>query len=346
MSLVTVYLHSDTKQVFFSSEGDVQVTEKQILDEGKKVFALEIEAMERIKNNLGQNFVDAVKLILNIEGNVIFSGVGKSGHVGRKLAATFSSTGTTSFFVHADEAAHGDLGMIRPGDVFVGLSFSGESNELLTCMPALKNMGIPIIAITGKANSSLAKAADVALVTPIDREACPLNLAPTSSTTITMALGDAIAGALIVAKNFGRDDFARSHPAGQLGRRLLLKTSDVMRGFDAVPAVDGELTGVEAVTVMAKKHIGCFVVMQDKKAVGIFTEGDLTRVIRDGVNFSEVKAKDLMTAMPKCIHATESAFIARKIIEEHMINQLIVLDDNDDVIGIVHVQDLIAAQVA
>lgn len=175
-------------------------------------------------------FVAAVRLILQTKGNVIFSGVGKSGHIGRKLAATFSSTGTTSFFVHSDEAAHGDLGMIRPGDVFVGISFSGESSELMTCVPALKAMGIPIIAMTGKPRSSLARVADVALVTAIDREACPLNLAPTASTTVTMALGDAIAGALIIAKSFSAEDFARSHPAGALGRRLLMKVSDVMRG--------------------------------------------------------------------------------------------------------------------
>lgn len=190
---------------------------------------MESEAIDGVQEGLGEPFVRAVRLILSAKGNLIFSGVGKSGHVGRKLAATFSSTGTTAFFVHADEAAHGDLGMVKGADVFVAISFSGESEELLTILPALKALGVRIISMTGRSDSSLARAADVSLVTPIAREACPLNLAPTSSTTVTMALGDAIAGACMVAKHFSREDFARSHPAGALGRRLLLRVKDVMR---------------------------------------------------------------------------------------------------------------------
>lgn len=230
----------------------MSMTDAQILAEGRRVFNLERQALEKVENDLGAPFVAAVRLILQTKGNVIFSGVGKSGHIGRKLAATFSSTGTTSFFVHSDEAAHGDLGMIRPGDVFVGISFSGESNELMTCVPALKAMGIPIVAMTGNPRSSLARVADVALVTAIDREACPLNLAPTASTTVTMALGDAIAGALIIAKNFSAEDFARSHPAGALGRRLLMKVSDVMRGLENLPTVGLDDPAMDALDVLAK----------------------------------------------------------------------------------------------
>lgn len=324
----------------------MELTDKAILAEGRRIFEFERAAVGAIEKSLGQPFVDAVQLILKTKGNVIFSGVGKSGHVARKLAATFASTGTTAYFVHADEAAHGDMGMIRPGDVFIGLSFSGESSELQTCIPALKAMDIPIIAMTGRANSSLARAANVALITPIEREACPLNLAPTSSTTVTMVLGDAIAGALIVAKNFNAEDFARSHPAGALGRRLLLKVSDVMRKSDALPIVPADADSLEAVSVMAKKHLGCFIVTENDKPIGIFTEGDLSRAMRNRIDFAAMKAIQLMTANPKIIQEDASAFTAMNTIREHQINQLIVVDTEDRITGIVHVHDLIAAKVS
>lgn len=324
----------------------MEFTDSAILEEGRRVFEVERTAVLAIEQSLGQSFVDAVRLILKTKGNVIFSGVGKSGHVARKLAATFASTGTTSYFVHADEAAHGDMGMIRPEDIFIGLSFSGESSELQTCIPALKAMGIPIIAMTGRATSSLAQAADVALVTPIEREACPLNLAPTASTTITMVLGDAIAGALMVAKNFHAEDFARSHPAGALGRRLLLKVNDVMHSLDELPCVSLETDGTEAIGIMAKKHLGCFIVSDRQKPVGIFTEGDLSRAIKGKKDFSQMTAAKLMTADPKIIHEDESAFAAMRMIREHQINQLIVVNDETQIVGMVHVHDLIAAKVS
>lgn len=325
----------------------MDLSDQSIIAEGKRVFAIEREAMEGVEDALGENFVAAVRMILATKGNVIFSGVGKSGHVGRKLAATFASTGTTAYFVHSDEAAHGDLGMIRSGDTFIGLSFSGESGELLTCIPALKALGIPIIAMTGRADSSLARVADVALVTPISREACPLNLAPTASTTITMALGDAIAGALMVAKGFNAEDFARSHPAGALGRRLLLKTKDVMRAKDTLPTVPASMNGLKAIEVMARKHLGCFIVEENGKAVGIFTDGDLTRRLQQkDVNFAAINAGDLMTASPKSITEAESAFSAMREIREHQINQLVVTDDKGKLVGLVHLHDLIAAKVS
>lgn len=327
-------------------ENTMEQTDEALLEEGRRVFRIEREAVLAIENSLDQSFVDAVRLILKTKGNVIFSGVGKSGHVARKLAATFASTGTTAYFVHADEAAHGDMGMIRPGDVFIGLSFSGESSELQMCIPALKAMGIPIIAMTGRAKSSLAQAADVALITPIEREACPLNLAPTASTTITMVLGDAIAGALMVAKDFHAEDFARSHPAGALGRRLLLKVSDVMRDLSNLPCVSVESDGLNAIGVMAKKHLGCFIVTDDKKPVGIFTEGDLSRAIKGKVDFSQTTAAKLMTANPKVIHEDESAFAAMRMIRDYQINQLIVVNAQNQIVGMVHVHDLIAAKVS
>lgn len=323
----------------------MSMTDDEILAEGRRVFNLERQALEKVENDLGAPFFAAVRLILQTKGNVIFSGVGKSGHIGRKLAATFSSTGTTSFFVHSDEAAHGDLGMIRPGDVFVGISFSGESSELMTCVPALKAMGIPIIAMTGKPRSSLARVADVALVTAIDREACPLNLAPTASTTVTMALGDAIAGALIIAKNFSAEDFARSHPAGALGRRLLMKVSDVMRGPENLPTVGLDDPAIDALDVLAKKHLGCFVVTDHGKLAGIFTEGDFIRALKNDTDLKSLKARDLMNPTPKSVQADESAFYAMSLIRKFQINQLVVVDENNAVVGLVHIHDLVAAKI-
>lgn len=321
------------------------ITNENILLEAKRVFELERNALESVENSLDDAFVNAIRLILSSSGNVIFSGVGKSGHVARKLAATLSSTGTTSYFVHADEAAHGDMGMIRRGDVFVAISFSGESDEILMCVPALKAMQVPIITITGKPTSSLAKLSDIALIIPIEREACPLNLAPTSSTTVTMALGDAIAGVLMVAKNFRKEDFAKSHPAGSLGRRLLLKTGDVMRRLDKVPLVMPDTLALDALSVMSKKHLGCFVVQVDNVPVGIFTEGDLTRLLKSNFNFQDCIAKDIMTTSPKVINQESSAFDALSIINTYRINQLVVVNDEKKVVGILHVQDLIAAKV-
>ena len=303
----------------------MSMTDDEILAEGCRVFNLERQALEKVENDLGAPFVAAVRLILQTKGNVIFSGVGKSGHIGRKLAATFSSTGTTSFFVHSDEAAHGDLGMIRPGDVFVGISFSGESSELMTCVPALKAMGIPILAI--------------------DREACPLNLAPTASTTVTMALGDAIAGALIIAKSFSAEDFARSHPAGALGRRLLMKVSDVMRGPENIPTVGLDDPAMDALDVLAKKHLGCFVVTDHGKLAGIFTEGDFIRALKNDTDLKSLKARDLMNPTPKSVQADESAFYAMSLIRKFQINQLVVVDDRNAVVGLVHIHDLVAAKI-
>lgn len=316
-----------------------------LLEEGRKILRFERLAIEEVENNLGQPFLAAIQVIMNAPGNVIFSGVGKSGHVGRKLAATFASTGTTAYFVHADEAAHGDLGMIKKGDVFIGLSFSGESDELMTIIPVLKKWGIPIIAMTGRANSSLAKIADVALVTEITREACPLNLAPTSSTTVTMALGDAIAAALMIVKNFSKEDFARSHPAGALGRRLLLSVGDVMRTTN-LPIVPPKIPVIDAIQAMAKSHLGCFVCAdEENRPLGIFTEGDLCRLMRTDRNIKECTVEDVMTVSPKTIGSNEPAHAAMSLIKEHQINNLIVLSDEGNIVGLVHIQDLVAKKI-
>ncbi len=324
----------------------MSMTDDEILAEGCRVFNLERQALEKVENDLGAPFVAAVRLILQTKGNVIFSGVGKSGHIGRKLAATFSSTGTTSFFVHSDEcrprrSRHDPARRRLRGH----LVFRRESSELMTCVPALKAMGIPIIAMTGKPRSSLARVADVALVTAIDREACPLNLAPTASTTVTMALGDAIAGALIIAKSFSAEDFARSHPAGALGRRLLMKVSDVMRGPENLPTVGLDDPAMDALDVLAKKHLGCFVVTDHGKLAGIFTEGDFIRALKNDTDLKSLKARDLMNPTPKSVQADESAFYAMSLIRKFQINQLVVVDDRNAVVGLVHIHDLVAAKI-
>ena len=325
----------------------MQESDQVLLSEGRKVLALERAAIEATEAKLGDGFLKAVQLMLAAKGNVIFCGVGKSGHIGRKLAATFASTGTPSFFVHADEAAHGDLGMIRTGDVFVGISFSGESDELLLILPALRKLSVPIIAMTGRENSSLAKYADVSLVTPVEREACPLNLAPTASTTVTMALGDAIAGALMVARHFSAEDFAKSHPAGALGRRLLLQVSDVMRTGDAVPVAKPDMPALDAIEILSRKRLGSFVVVDEAMhPVGIFTEGDLCRRMRDGFDFSKATAGDLMTTQPKSVSPTDSAYVALNEIHNRQVNQLLVCDAEGRLVGVVHIQDLVAKKIA
>ena len=325
----------------------MQESDQVLLSEGRKVLALERAAIEATEAKLGDGFLKAVHLMLAAKGNVIFCGVGKSGHIGRKLAATFASTGTPSFFVHADEAAHGDLGMIRTGDVFVGISFSGESDELLLILPALRKLSVPIIAMTGRENSSLAKYADVSLVTPVEREACPLNLAPTASTTVTMALGDAIAGALMVARHFSAEDFAKSHPAGALGRRLLLQVSDVMRTGDAVPVAKPDMPALDAIEILSRKRLGSFVVVDEAMhPVGIFTEGDLCRRMRDGFDFSKATAGDLMTTQPKSVSPTDSAYVALNEIHNRQVNQLLVCDAEGRLVGVVHIQDLVAKKIA
>lgn len=317
------------------------ITDEKILFEGRRALQEEINSLMKLRDSLGQEFIDAVFAILNTPGNVIFSGVGKSGHIGRKLAATFSSTGTRAFFVHSCEAAHGDLGMIGEHDIFIGISQSGESDELTSLLPSIKKMHLPIIAMTGNSSSTLAKFSDVILSTSVDREACPLNLAPTSSTTVALALGDALASALMVARNFDSEDFARSHPAGALGRRLTLSVKDVMRVQD-LPVVSITEKALDAIKMMAKSHLGSFVVVQDKKPIGIFTEGDLTRGLERGLDFSSLSVGDIMKNSPKSVKSDILAFAALRQINELNINQLLVVDDNDDFVGIVHVQDLLA----
>ena len=313
---------------------------------GQEVLTQEAGALTHLASTLGSEFTDAVSRILSCKGRLIVSGVGKSGHIGRKLAATFASTGTPAYFVHAAEAAHGDLGMITADDVVLAISYSGETNELLTIVPTLKREGATLIAITGNPNSSLAQHADVHLNCHVSREACPLNLAPTTSTTATLALGDALAVATLSAKGFTKEDFARSHPGGALGRRLLIHVQDIMRTGEDIPAVREEVGVLEAVREITKKHIGMTAVVDDQgRVTGIFTEGDLRRLIERLGDIRPYVMKDVMIRNPKTIRAQELAASAVKLLDTFHCNQLLVVDENNRLIGALHLHDLMSAKV-
>lgn len=314
---------------------------------GREVLLREAKAVTDLADTLDTgHFVRAVELLLNCKGRVVVSGVGKSGHIGRKLAATLASTGTPAFFVHAAEAAHGDLGMITKDDVVIGISYSGETGELLTVIPVLKREGTALITITGNPKSSLAKNADVNLNVHVTAEACPLNLAPTSSTTATLAMGDALAVACMHAKGFTKEDFARSHPGGALGRRLLTHVRDVMRTGDAVPCVKEDISVLDAVREITKKHIGMTAVVNaDNVVTGIFTEGDLRRLIEKRGDIRAIPIAEVMTKTPRTIEADAMAAAAARILEETLVNQLLVVDKAGHLVGALHLHDLMTAKV-
>ena len=317
------------------------------LELGREVLKREAAAVADLAETLdNEHFARAVELLLACKGRVVVSGVGKSGHIGRKLAATLASTGTPAFFVHAAEAAHGDLGMITAQDVVIGISYSGETGELLTIVPVIKREGTPLITITGNPASSLSKNADVNLDVHVTSEACPLNLAPTTSTTATLAMGDALAIACMHAKGFTKEDFARSHPGGALGRRLLTHVKDVMRTGKAVPVVKESATVLEAVREITAKHIGMTAVVDNSMRVtGIFTEGDLRRLIERRGDIREIVIRDVMTKTPKTVKADAMAAAAAHILEESLVNQLLVTDDDGKLSGALHLHDLMSAKV-
>ena len=315
---------------------------------GRDVLAHEADAIRAASDRLGDtpDFAEAVRAILGCRGRLVVSGVGKSGHIGRKLAATFASTGTPAFFVHAGEAAHGDLGMITSDDIVLGISYSGETQELLMIVPILKREGAKLIAMTGNRESTLARHADLHIDCSIEREACPLNLAPTSSTTTTLALGDALAVACLSAKGFSKEDFARSHPGGALGRRLLLHVRDIMRRGDEVPSVTADVRILDAVSEITKKHIGMTAVVDDAgRVIGIFTEGDLRRLIERVGDVRSIVMRDVMTPNPHVIGADELAAAAVKELEAYQCNQLLVVDGENRLIGALHMHDLMNARV-
>ena len=311
----------------------------------REVLALESQAVAALATRIDDDFLRAVTLLLDCRGRAVVSGVGKSGHIGRKLAATLASTGTPALFVHAAEAAHGDLGMITRDDVLIALSYSGEAAELLTILPVIKREGTPLIALTGNPASSLARHADVHLNVQVDKEACPLNLAPTTSTTVTLAMGDALAIACLDARGFGAADFARSHPGGALGRRLLTRVADIMRTGEALPTVPLSASVLEAVAEISRKRLGMTAVLDDAGAVaGIFTEGDLRRLIERVGDVRSVALRDVISASPLSVPSSMLAAEAARILDASLRNQLLVIDDGQ-LVGALHMHDLSAAKV-
>ena len=317
------------------------------LDTARRVIATEALGLSALSDSLGDSFDRAIETILAARGRVVVSGMGKSGHIGRKIAATLASTGTPAFYVHPGEAGHGDLGMITDADVVIALSYSGESDEILTLLPVLKRQGNALIAITGKPQSSLARAADVHLDVSVPAEACPLDLAPTSSTTATLAMGDALAVALLDARGFTADDFARSHPAGSLGRRLLLHITDVMHAGEDVPHVRDDASLSEALVEMSRKRLGMTAVVDgEDRLLGLFTDGDLRRTLDNpALDVRTAMIADLMTRNPRTIGADQLAAEAARLMETHKISGLIVVDREGRAVGALNIHDLLRARV-
>jgi arabinose-5-phosphate isomerase len=310
-----------------------------------RVLDIEAEAVTALKQHVGADFTRAVDIILNCQGRVVVCGIGKSGHVGRKIASTLASTGTPAFFVHAAEASHGDLGMITRDDVFVGLSNSGESAELLVIVPLIKRRGAKLVALTGNPGSSLGTQADVCLYAGAAQEACPLNLAPTASTTAALALGDALAVALMKARGFSDRDFARSHPGGKLGVKLTL-VRDAMRTGAGLPSVRDTASVYEAVSEMSRGRMGVTAVVDARGAVvGIFTYGDLRRALVRQTDFHATGIAEVMTRAPRTILADRLAAEAVQIMEQYKVNQLLVVDDMQRLIGALNMHDLFRAKV-
>lgn len=316
------------------------------LELGRRVLRIEAEAILALIDRIDGSFTAAVELILAAGGRVIVSGIGKSGHIARKIAATLSSTGTPAYFVHAAEANHGDLGMIARDDVLIALSNSGEAEDLLSIVPLIKRRGGKLIAITGNAYSSLAREADVHLDARVAEEACPLNLAPTASTTAALALGDALAVALLDARGFSASDFAHSHPGGALGRRLLTHVRDVMRAPAAVPRVAADALMRDALLSMTRGGMGMTAIVAGNDSVtGIFTDGDLRRAIERGCNFQVDLVRDYMTANPRTIGPDALAMAAVEKMDSHRISQLLVVDAAGVLVGALNTHDLMQARV-
>jgi arabinose-5-phosphate isomerase len=311
------------------------------------VLETEADAVRALAARLGDAFVAAVSLILASRGRVVVTGMGKSGHVGCKIASTLASTGTPAFFMHPGEASHGDVGMIADGDVVLAISNSGESEEVLKILPLLKRRGAALIAMTGRPQSTLATQSDVHLDAAVEREACPMNLAPTASTTAALALGDALAVALLEARGFSPDDYARHHPAGTLGRKLLLRVSDVMHHGEKLPKVRLEATLKEAILEMSQKNLGMTAIVDaDGCVAGIFTDGDLRRTLEKHDDIRGLKVAQVMTAKPRAIAPDRLAAEAAQVMQSHHVSgRLLVVDDAGRLVGAIHVDDLLRAGV-
>jgi arabinose-5-phosphate isomerase len=319
---------------------------EQALQLARETLDIEAEALMGLKSRLDARFSQAVQMMLNVQGRVVVTGMGKSGHIGSKIAATLASTGTPAMFVHPGEASHGDLGMIKAVDVVLAISNSGESDELVSILPVLKRLGVPLIAMTGGMNSALAQHAVVVLDSSVSKEACPLNLAPTASTTAQLALGDALAVALLDARGFKAEDFARSHPGGSLGRRLLTHVSDVMRKDDQVPRVLPTAGFSELMQEMSRKGLGASAIVNEAQQImGIFTDGDLRRLIEKGLDLRSLLAKDVMHANPRTVKQNALAVEAAELMEQFKITSVLVVNDAGQLSGALNTNDLMRAKV-
>lgn len=316
-----------------------------MIDHARQVLEIEAKSLMEISGNLDESFTKACEMLLACKGRIVVSGIGKSGHIGRKISSTLSSTGSPSFFVHPAEASHGDLGMVTNEDIVIAISYSGESSELSLITPVLKRESTKVIAITGNKNSTLADLADLTLECRVSHEACPLGLAPTSSTTATLALGDALAIALLRAKGFTETDFARSHPGGSLGRRLLTRVSDLMKIGDEFPKITPDANIQEAIVEITSKKLGMTAVMDNEKLLGIITDGDLRRVFQKTKSLENILARDVMSLQPRTIQHNALAAEALQVMENSSVNQLIVTNELGEPFGALGMHDLLKAKI-
>ena len=317
---------------------------KSVIEIAKTVIKTEAEAILELQNRINENFDKVCHLLANCKGKVIFTGMGKSGHIAKKIASTLSSTGTASFYIHPGEAGHGDFGMITNNDVVIMISYSGESDEMISLLPGINNMNVPIVSMTGNSKSTISLSSQFHLDVSVEKEACPNNLAPTSSTTAAMVMGDAIAIALININNFSSDDFAISHPSGTLGRRLLTLVSSIMQSGTDIPIVSKESLLIDSLLVMSEKALGMVLIEENNKLLGIFTDGDLRRSIESNANFQELTIEEVMTKNCKSVEAHETAFVAMQMMQSYSLNSLPVVNSNNQIVGAINMHTLIQAK--
>ena len=317
---------------------------KSIIDIAKDVIQTEADSVLKLKGRIDQNFDEVCQILKNCMGKVALIGMGKSGHIAKKISSTLASTGTPAFYLHPAEAGHGDLGMISHDDVVIMISYSGESDEIISLLPGIKRMNVPIISMTGSTKSLIASSSDFHLDISVDNEACPNNLAPTSSTTATLVMGDAIAVSLMSLNNFTSDDFAMSHPSGSIGRRLLTLVSSIMKSGEDIPKVTKEMLLIDSLLVMSEKALGMVLIAENEKLMGIFTDGDLRRALESNVDFQKLTIQDVMTKDCKSIEPQEPALIAMQLMEKYSLNSLPVVDSSNNIVGAINMHTLIQAK--
>ena len=317
---------------------------KSLIDIAKEVIQTEADSVEVLKDRIDQNFEKVCQTLKNCPGKVVLIGMGKSGHIAKKISSTLASTGTPAFYLHPGEAGHGDLGMVSHDDVVIMISYSGESDEIIALLAGIKRMNVPVISMTGNTKSSIASSSDFHLDVSVDKEACPNNLAPTSSTTAALVMGDAIAVSLISANNFTAKDFAMSHPLGSLGRRLLTLVSSIMKSGKDIPMVSKETLLIDSLLVMSEKALGMVLIAENEKLIGIFTDGDLRRALESNINFQKLAIGDVMTRDCKSIEPQEPALSAMQLMEKYSLNSLPVVDPSNKIVGAINMHTLIQAK--